>query len=120
MLKNIRFLVVVFLASLFSFQTPTADAGPTIRQAILGHLSMSISRCQRIAKDVCESKSNMCTNNEGTVIFDEDYTLGIQCSKLGRDVTIMIIFGAVVDGKNADGFNEMLMSMYNEAYPYFE
>jgi len=119
MLKNIYVFSLVLLTSALCFQITTANAGPVIQQAVLGHLSMSIPRCQSIAKEICESKSNMCTINQGAAIFAEDYTLGIQCSKLGRGITIMIVFGAVKNGKGEDAFNDLLVGIVDEAYPYF-
>ena len=107
---------------MFVFQVPEADAGPSIRQAVLGHLSMSQSRCLNIAQKLCESESKSCRKvDEQFHIFTDDYSVGIACAALRRDVTIMFIFGAVEEGKDQqeEEFNGLFVKLYNNANPYF-
>ena len=107
------------LLSLLIGLVPEAAAGPTIRQAILGHTSMSKSRCLNIAKNICKAESDNCGIDEGSYVFGKDYSIGIQCSMLGRNILIMVIFGAVENDSSEQKFNDLFMRLNNRAAPFF-
>lgn len=106
------------------FQVPEADARPPIRQAVIGHLSMSEAKCLNIAKKLCDSAGKSCRRPDDDVqylISTEDYNIGIACAPLRIGVTIMVLFGAVDAGKDRqeEEFNDLFVKLYNNAVLYF-